>query len=213
MKNSNQKPKTFVYVDSFNLYYGALRKKKMSGLKWLNINSCLQMILPSHEIKKIKFFTAKVSGKYDPTKPQRQDIYFRALKTLTNIEMIFGNFLFKDSTIHISRDVRLTAKVPEEKGTDVNLAVHLLNDAHKNKFDNAVIISNDSDLAETVRIVTNELNMTVGIINPCGNKTSKKLAKYASFIKTLRTGVIKKTQFPDNLVDPSGKTITKPNGW
>jgi hypothetical protein len=34
----------------------------------------------------------------------------------------------------------------EEKGSDVNLAVHLLDDSWRSGFDCAVIVSNDSDL-------------------------------------------------------------------
>jgi hypothetical protein len=41
----------------------------------------------------------------------------------------------------------------EEKMTDVNIAVHILNDAYLNKFDLAVLISNDSDLAEPLKMV------------------------------------------------------------
>ena len=41
----------------------------------------------------------------------------------------------------------------EEKGTDVNLAVNLLNDMWLDKYDCAVIISNDSDLAEAMCLV------------------------------------------------------------
>ena len=36
----------------------------------------------------------------------------------------------------------------EEKGSDVNLAVHLLNDGWMNACDCAVVFTNDSDIAE-----------------------------------------------------------------
>lgn len=36
----------------------------------------------------------------------------------------------------------------EEKGSDVNLATHLLHDAHMGRFEVAVVVSNDSDLLE-----------------------------------------------------------------
>ena len=44
----------------------------------------------------------------------------------------------------------------EEKGSDVNLASHLLRDAFSKKFEVAVLITNDSDLAEPVWIVAHE---------------------------------------------------------
>ena len=40
-----------------------------------------------------------------------------------------------------------TRKKTEEKGSAVNLAVHLLNDGWLDAYDCAVVISNDSDLA------------------------------------------------------------------
>ena len=45
----------------------------------------------------------------------------------------------------------------EEKGADVSLASNLIHDAHRGLFDRAVIISNDSDLAEALRIVKEEV--------------------------------------------------------
>lgn len=41
----------------------------------------------------------------------------------------------------------------EEKGSDVNLAVHLLNDAWQNVYDCAVVLSNDSDLKEAITLI------------------------------------------------------------
>jgi len=53
----------------------------------------------------------------------------------------------------------------EEKGSDVNLAVHLLNDAWKNEYDCAVVVSNDSDLAESMRLAKQH-NKVIGLITP-----------------------------------------------
>jgi len=41
----------------------------------------------------------------------------------------------------------------EEKGSDVNLATHLLHDGFRGMFEAAVLITNDSDLTEPVRVV------------------------------------------------------------
>ena len=42
----------------------------------------------------------------------------------------------------------------EEKGSDVNMAAHLLNDAWQDLFESAVVISNDTDLVVPIRMVT-----------------------------------------------------------
>ena len=52
--------RTFVYVDGFNLYYGALRG---TPWKWLDLPALFAKVLqPRHDILKVKYFTARVSG-------------------------------------------------------------------------------------------------------------------------------------------------------
>jgi len=211
INNQQKKEITYVYIDGFNLYYGALNKNKKPGLKWLDIQSWLNKVLLYNDIRKIKFFTSRISGKYDSTKPDRQDVYFRALRTLPFVEIIEGFFLTKKQRICVTKDIDLFANIPEEKGTDVNLAIHVLNDARKNKFQTAIIVSNDSDFAEVVKVVTKELKMKVGILNPFPT-FNKQLTKYATFKLPIRETAILKSQFPNTLSDSTGM-FTKPVGW
>jgi hypothetical protein len=140
-------PRTYVYVDGFNLYYGAVKDTK---LKWLNLRQLCQLLLPGLSIDKIKYFTARVSGrKEDPDKPTRQQIYLRALRTLPDLEIIYGTFLSHDVFMPLAEPALggpRFAKVvrTEEKGSDVNIAAHLVNDAYKAAFDVAVLVTNDS---------------------------------------------------------------------
>jgi hypothetical protein len=85
--------KVNVYIDGFNLYYGAL---KNTPYKWLDISKLCSSLLHNHDIQKIKYFTAPMKtrpGDKDPDKVVRQQIYLRALKTLPNVEIIEGFFL------------------------------------------------------------------------------------------------------------------------
>jgi hypothetical protein len=85
--------RTWVYVDGFNLYYGAL---KGTPYKWLNLAALAKEFLPpSHTIEKIKYFTARVSGAADPDAPRRQQLYLNALSTLPEVEVYYGRFLSK----------------------------------------------------------------------------------------------------------------------
>jgi len=82
---------TNIYVYGFNLYYGAL---KGTPYRWLDPNKLCSLLLPRHTINRIKYFTARVRARRDdPGQPARQEIYFRALRTLPNVEIIFGHFL------------------------------------------------------------------------------------------------------------------------
>ena len=71
-----------------------------------------------------------------------------------------------------------------------------MNDAHKGNFGVAVLVTNDSDLLEAVKIVRNELYLDVGILNP-HKKPSRVLLKHASFVKKIRKGVLLHKSVPD----------------
>ena len=84
-----------IYVDAFNLYYGAV---KGTPYKWLDIAAMCRMLLPRDQIHSIKYFTALVDPRSnDPDQPARQRMYLRALRTIPNLELIFGTFLTRDS--------------------------------------------------------------------------------------------------------------------
>lgn len=208
-------PRTFVYVDGFNLYYGAV---KGTPYKWLDIRRLCQLLLPAHDVALVKYFTARVSArKDDPEKPTRQQIYLRALRTLPDFEIIYGSFLSHDVMMPLAdppasgpRFVKVVKT--EEKGSDVNIAAHLMHDAYQRRFDTGVLVTNDSDLLEPIRIVRNELRLDVGILNPHNQNTSQALLKHASFLKQIRLGAIRQCQFPDTLVDAKGE-FHKPKAW
>jgi uncharacterized LabA/DUF88 family protein len=209
------KPRTFVYVDGFNLYYGAV---KNTSLKWLNIVRMCELLLPGQSVLRVKYFTARVSGRRDdPDKPNRQQIYLRALRTLPNLEVVYGSFLSHDVMMPLADPVPggpRFAKVvrTEEKGSDVNLAAHLVNDAHRGAFDAAVLVTNDSDLREAIRLVRKDLGLIVGILNPHEQTPSQVLLSEAGFVKQIRRGVLAAAQFPDKMQDAKGE-FHRPKAW
>ncbi len=99
----------------------------------------------------------------------------------------------------------------EEKGSDVNLAVSMVDDGHNREYECAVMISNDSDLTQAIEIVRYKLKLPVGIINP-HKRASGVLVRHATFRKEIRKSVLKASQFPDSFKDKHGM-IHKPKGW
>jgi hypothetical protein len=74
--------KTIVYVDGFNLYYGAV---KGTPYRWLNIARMCELLLPRDRVHQIKYFTALVNPRpHDPDQRVRQETYLRALTTATS---------------------------------------------------------------------------------------------------------------------------------
>ncbi len=250
-----------VYVDGFNLYYGAL---KGTQFKWLNLVELARHVLPAyHTIDKLIYFTARVSGVSNRRAPARQQVYLNALNTLPEIEIHFGSFLAKTAWRPLNNlpiaDKTINAPIPvtlpegnhpvegsetlpvgsyptrnngkkkrhkiarplpdaviaevhtmEEKGSDVNLAVHLLNDAWKEMFDAAVVITNDTDLVTPIHIVTAERKKPVYVICPGRWQVAPKLRKVASHVRHIHPAMLKAAQFPDRI---SNTKISKPAGW
>jgi hypothetical protein len=79
-----------LYIDAFNLYYGSLKR---TPFRWLDIDRLCRLLLPRNTIHRIKYFMATVSDRpHDPGQSQRQQTYFRALRTLPNVEVHLGHF-------------------------------------------------------------------------------------------------------------------------
>lgn len=204
--------RTIVYIDGFNLYYGCLRG---TPYKWLDVRKLCELLLPKNDILQIKYFTARVSARDDPQQPVRQQTYLRALRTLSNVEIHYGNFLVHEVRLPLAKpngpDKWAVVLRTEEKGSDVNLAAHMLHDAHLNRFDAAAILSNDSDLATPLAIVRNEIRKKTWLINP-HLKRSRQLSRHADFYREIRTGVLQAAQLPSRLEDTVGE-FHRPPTW
>lgn len=204
--------KTCIYIDGFNLYFGAVKK---TPYKWLNVlNAVKSHLAPHHVISDIKFFTADITPRpSDPDQGVRQSTYYRALNTIPNLQIIKGHFLTKVVRMPLASNPTTTVEVikTEEKRSDVNLAAHIINDAHNKRFECAVIVSGDSDLLEPLLIVKNELKLPVGVLNPQKHPCVV-LKNNATFYKHLLKGRLASNQFPQVMADSMG-TFHKPASW
>lgn len=97
----------------------------------------------------------------------------------------------------------------EEKGSDVNLATHLLVDAFRHDAEIAVVVSNDSDLCEPIRVAQSELGLRVGVWNPHAHPSVELRRIPPTFYKQIRPGALGASQFPPELEDSRG-TVRKP---
>jgi uncharacterized LabA/DUF88 family protein len=213
--------KTILYIDGFNLFYSAL---KATPLRWLNPVALIQQVFPRNQIIATKFFTAKVTAlPNNPGQPIRQLMFWRALGTLPNLQIIQGDFR--------TRKVRAPVVNPppdfieifktEEKGTDVNLAAHLLLDGFRDQYECAIVISGDSDLVTPIHMVRSELKKPVGVLNPQRlsgpnrrpPRRNTGLQEAASFYHNGVTWAqLANAQFPSPMTDAQG-TFHKPPNW
>ena len=208
--------RTCVYVDGFNLYYRALRG---TPFKWLNIRVLVESLLkPENDIQTIKYFTARVSGRTDPDEPRRQQLYLNALKTVPGLTVHLGRFLTKTKYRPLVEPDGAAGKFvqihdTEEKGSDVNLAAHLINDGWQDRYDVAVVLSQDTDLVEPIRMVRQDIGKPVGLIWLDGRRPGGRLAKTSSFTRSVTPSRLHAAQFPERLMGRDGHPILKPDKW
>lgn len=93
----------------------------------------------------------------------------------------------------------------------MNLGVHLVRDAFKGSFDLAAVLTNDTDLVEPIRIVTQELSLPVTLLTPQA-KPSTSLARVATGVRHI-SPYIGPCQLPNPVTLANGRTVQKPAGW
>ena len=211
----------YVYVDGFNLYYrlyknGRRRFPLPEHYKWLNLLELCRQLAPGQDIDWIGYFTAFVSpNPRDSQQHVRQRAYIEALRTISCLEVVPGNFqpTTKRGVPHGQPNTQARLfDTFEEKGSDVNLASRLVWDAARDAFSEAFVISNDSDLAEAVRIATKEAGKSVHVISPDINVSSA-LTIVATSATPLDTKLLKKCLFPETLSNANGVLISRPDTW
>lgn len=216
---------TFVYIDGFNLYYRALRSGP--GRKWLNLEAFSAAVLPSScDIRRINYYTAHVSGRLDPSAPIRQHAYLRALATLPKVRIHFGNFLVTQKWSGLVQPPTFQPPAPgplgfdpevayvwktEEKGSDVNLGVHLVRDALTQAFEEAAVLTNDTDLVDAIRIVTQEAHLPVTLLSPTA-KPATSLIAVSTRVRHVAP-YVGPCQLPLVIPVVGKKAIIKPPAW
>lgn len=240
-----------VYVDGFNLYYGAkfiMGGSGRPGWRWLDLRRLSANLVAQRSawqgasVDRVVYCTARISGTSNPGGAHDQDTYLRALKQHGSVDLCEeGVYVNRVASAPLARrdakgrpvlvtpdwpimvqdpagaampDARFIVSVArrEEKGSDVNVASHLLIDIFEQRIDAAVVISNDSDLALPIRHARQRV--PVGLVNPTSHYRAGALGGTpgegagAHWWYQLAGGDLTAAQLPD----PVGK-LTKPAGW
>ncbi|MCC6971475.1 MAG: NYN domain-containing protein [Phycisphaerales bacterium] len=200
--------RVFAYIDGFNLYFG-LKSQNLRHLYWLNVPGAIRRLLERREqLEVTKYFTSRVSG--PPGKVQRQNDYIDALASLPNVRLYFGSYQTHPRTCASCGAVW---EQHSEKQTDVNIAVELLVDAHRDAFDTAVLVTADADLVPAV-VALKQLFPTKRIVMmfPPG-RGSVRLEQEAHGKRRLRPWVLQANQLPDTVIGLDGFPRSRPPEW
>jgi 6-hydroxy-3-succinoylpyridine 3-monooxygenase len=202
--------RTMIYVDGLNLYYGAL---KGTPYRWLNLQKYFELVRPDDDIQLIHYFTAVV----DPPHGIDQQTYLDALSTLPKLNIVVGAFIRKKVKCRVHACTLAQGRTflrPEEKRTDVNIALQMLDDAYQGLAERFVLVTGDSDLlpaVQMVRLRVPQIEIVVYVPNnhPMRGATVE-LRNAAHKARNLPLVELRHAQFPTIL---PGARITKPGNW
>jgi uncharacterized LabA/DUF88 family protein len=238
-----------LYVDAFNLYYGArsLCGRGTPGWRWLDLRSLGASLLnsvawPDAYIERVVFCTARIDGAENRVGQEEQDVYLQAIRAAGSVDLIeFGHYvsrvkraplavadrkgrpiiqtsawpvMVQDQSGSPVRDAKFMVSYAyrEEKGSDVNVASHLLLDVLSGSIDAAIVVSNDSDLRLPIQQARERV--PVGTVNPSPNRLAGALKGGADdgvgrhWWRSLTPSDIRSHQLPD----PCGG-FSKPIPW
>jgi len=205
--------RSIIYVDGMNLYFGMV---KQTPYRWLDLQRLFERLRKDDDIQAIHYFTAIVTG----AAQARQMAYLQALATMPKVKVILGRF----KTTHAKCSVPACSykgdrwfSLPEEKRTDVNIAVQMLDDAYQDRADRLVLVTGDSDLVPPVAMVKQRFPAKKVIVYVPARDPVRgaavELRAAADAHRTLPMALVKVSQLPASLPDGRGGTITKPATW
>lgn len=200
--------RVIAYVDGFNLYFG-LRSKGWKRYYWIDVPVLIRNLLKfNQELVMVKYFTARVIE--SPEKEKRQSTYIEALETLSNLEIFYGKYQLNPRKCPKCGFEDL---VPNEKMTDVNIAVEMFSDAVKDKFDIALLLSADSDLKPAIEAIKNTRSRKrIVVVFPPG-RASDELTKVAHAYLTIGRAKLAQSLLPPKIRKEDGHILTCPSSW
>lgn len=206
-------PKRVVtYIDGFNLFHG-LKDKGWKRYYWLDPCKLAHSLIPSNRgmtLEEVHYFTAPVLQGRDKNAARRQQIYLEALATLPQLTIHKGKWVNK--TVKC-RTCGATWKKPEEKMSDVNIAVKLVEGAYENCFDTAFLISADSDLSAPIRTIRERFpGKEVRVAFP-PKRNSSDLADIAHVHFRIGKKKVQSSQLPDEVTNEDGYVLKRPVTW
>lgn len=156
-----------VFIDGYNLYH-AVDNLKKPHLKWVNLFTLSQEFAKTSngfEIIRVKFFTAPPIHKSSEVQ-KRYSNYIKALEHC-GVEIVEGKFKKKILTYKDGNGKEFTKETHEEKESDVNIALAILEDAIEKISDKILVLTNDSDISPAIRLaLIKNQNLKINVITP-----------------------------------------------
>ena len=207
------KERVAVYIDGFNLYHAI--KDLKERLKWLNLMKLANLLIGKNtqEIVSVKYFSA-LGNHFSNTefvhRLTRHRAYVKALEA-KGVDVRLGNFAKRDMHYSSPRGSYYRAKWRryEEKQTDVGIAVNLINDAHLDLFDRALVISLDTDMIPAFKAMAEVFpHKKVVCVAPPSRPHHREIQLLNVELGKIKTSQLEQSLFGSTIVE-HGKVIAR----
>jgi len=200
------KKKTIVIIDGFNLYH-AIADLGKSHLKWLDLWALSSALVHPQRDELVGVYYCSAYATWLPDQCSRHRLYVSALRA-TNVTPIIGQFKEKRRSC---KSCRAKWIGHEEKESDVNLAIRLVDMAHKGVYDKAIVITADTDITPAITMVRNTFpEKEVFVAIPKARKRySQALQKSATSTITIQDHHFERNLLPREMTN-GGRVITRP---
>lgn len=216
--------KITVLIDGFNLYH-ATHALKDDSLKWTNPRLVVENFIHKTEevIHRIVFFTA--FPHHTPKEVQARYLAYTAALRHYGVEVVEGKFKKKIITFKKGGQ-NYTRTTHEEKETDVNLALAILEDAYEKASDKILVVTNDSDIAPAIRMARKKQpHLPISVITPpliktkhanydlmdaCGAVNRNKRGQVYFKTRGIKEQHLRFARMPDTITLADGTIITMP---
>ena len=203
-----ERVRVIAYIDGWNLYYG-IRAAKLCSSRWLDLGALSRRLLEPHQqLEMVRYFTSRARS--DPADRKHQSTYIDALEAIGGIEIEYG--FFQPKSIEC-RQCSNSWPTYEEKKTDVNMSIKLLEDAYDDLYDVAIVISGDGDLAPPVAAVRHRFPAKRVIAAFPPKRKSRELAKHANTAISIYKKSIRNSRLVTPVTTKTGTLLHAPSGW
>jgi uncharacterized LabA/DUF88 family protein len=215
MTAGSRKTRVACFIDGFNLYHAVDDLRDDSGqsmhyLKWLDLRSLASAFVPprTQRLEKVFYFSAYATWLRNAYERHRS--YTAALEA-RGVTLVMGKFKEKKRRCRACGSEWIAH---EEKESDVNFAVELVNQAHIGGFDRALLVTADSDLCPAIRLVRRLFpQLYIQVLTPPGGyDLARELRGLVPTVR-IRRKHLRQNLLPDEIHLPSGRTVVRPEKY
>lgn len=137
-----------IYIDGANFYHGIKLINKYYTDTKFDFKKFIKKITKKDTLISIYYYNAPLKQDKNPLIYKKQQKFFQRLREIPNFNVVMCK--------RQKREDEHGKEYHIIKGDDIHLAIDMLSDAYKNKYDKAILLSGDGDFAPVVSYIKKE---------------------------------------------------------